>query len=241
MESIYRDETLDILCNERLKIIQKKKGYRFSIDAIILANFITLKRHERALDIGTGCGIIPIYMSVMGKTNRITGVEIQDELYELAIKNKEINECVNVDFIKGDIRDMADSLRAMNFRVVFSNPPFTKENTGRRCPGKSRLLARYESTLSLDSLINCASSILSDKGRLYLIYPVKRLGELIYTAKNRRFEPKRIRFVHPRSDEKANLFLIEFIKNGGIEIIIEKPLYIYENIYYTHEIKSYYQ
>jgi len=241
MENIHRDETLDILCNERLKIIQKKKGYRFSIDAIILANFVTLKRNERALDIGTGCGIIPIYLAVNGKTNRITGVEIQEELYGLALKNKELNGCDNVDFIKGDIREMADSIKNMNFHVVFSNPPFTKENTGRRCPRESRLLARHESTLSLESLLNSASSILRDKGRLYLIYPVRRLGELVYTAKAKRLAPKKIRFIHPRHGEKATLFLIEFIKNGGIEVIVEKPLYIYENIYYTQEIKSYYQ
>ncbi|HOV90313.1 MAG TPA: methyltransferase [Syntrophorhabdaceae bacterium] len=241
MEIINPDETLDILCNDRLKIIQKKEGYRFSIDAIILANFVTLKKQDRVLDIGTGCGIIPIYMTIMGKTNKITGIEIQGELFELAEKNREFNRCYNVDFIKGDVTRIIDRLKDMRFQVIISNPPYTKEKSGRKSPGKSRLLARYESTLSLESLIETASIILGNKGRLYLIYPVRRLGELIYTAKTKRLEPKRIRFVHPRYDEKANLFLIELIKNSGIQMTVEKPLYIYEDIYYTHEIASYYQ
>lgn len=241
MEITAVDETLDILCNNRLRMIQKKRGYRFSIDAVILANFITLKEHERVLDIGTGCGIIPIYMAVNGKTNSIIGVEIQEELFELAKKNKEINSCDNVDFIKGDVTEITDRLKDMHFHVIISNPPYTKERSGRKCPAESRLLARYESTLSLESLLMAASTILDNKGRLYLIFPARRLGEFIYTAKSKRLEPKRIRFVHPRYDERANLFLIECIKNSGVHMIVEKPLYIYEDIYYTHEIEGYYQ
>lgn len=238
---IFEDETLDLLCNERLKIIQKKDGYRFSIDAILLANFIKLKKNERALDIGTGCGIIPIYMTLKGYKNNITGIEIQDELFGLAVRNREINNCKNLEFIKGDLESKIKELKAKPFDVVMSNPPYTKQDTGRRCPTDSRLVARYESALSLQSLLSAASSVLNRKGRLYLIYPVRRLGEVVYSAKSKRFEPKRLRFVHPKRDNKANLFLIEFIKEGGIEVTVEKPLYIYENIYYTDEIKNYYQ
>lgn len=240
-ERLDRDFTVDILCNEKLKILQKKNGYRFSIDAIILANFVKLKRYEKVLDIGTGCGIIPIYMAtIMGYKNRFTGIEIQDELYELALKNKEINSCENIEFIHGDIKTEIDRLKKTPFDVVISNPPFTREQTGRKCPNRSRLIARHETLLPLETLLHVASIALKQKGRLYLIYPVKRLGELINMAKSKELETKRIRFVHPRINERANLFLVEFVKKGGIEVIVEKPLYIYENFYYTEEIKDYY-
>ncbi|HOJ42620.1 MAG TPA: methyltransferase domain-containing protein [Syntrophorhabdaceae bacterium] len=241
IETFEKDLTLDVLCNEKIRIFQKKKGYRFSIDAIILANFVRLKKQERVFEIGTGCGIIPIYMTViMGYRNKFTGIEIQQELYQLALKNKEINHCENIEFIKGDVRESIPDFKGIYFDVVISNPPYTKEKTGRTCPTPSRLIARHEKLLPIESLLIAASRILKQKGRLYLIYPVKRLGELIYKAKSEEFEAKRVRFVHPRRDERANLFLVEFVKKGGIELIVEKPLYIYENFYYTEEIRRYY-
>lgn len=241
LKTLDKDLTLDILCNEKLKILQRKKGYRFSIDAILIANFVNVKPHEKVLDIGTGCGIIPIYMTViLGYKNTFIGIEIQKELLELALKNKEINSCKNVEFICGDIREYTKVLKNTPFDVVISNPPFTRKKTGRTCPDESRLIARHEGTLSLESLLSAAKALLKQKGRLYLIYPVRRMGELIWKAKSEEFEAKRVRFVHPKKHEGANLFLIEFIKKGGVEVKVEKPLYIYENFYYTDEIKSYY-
>ena len=90
-EAVGQDETLDILCEDRLQIIQRRDGYRFSIDAILLANFITLKKHERLLDIGSGCGIMPIYMSKKGFANEMLGVEIQKDLYDASLRNKTLN------------------------------------------------------------------------------------------------------------------------------------------------------
>ena len=240
MEITAVDETLDILCNNRLRMIQKKRGYRFSIDAVILANFITLKKHERVLDIGTGCGIIPIYMAVNGKTNSIIGVEIQEELFDVSQKNILINDTPNVKFIHGDIKYMERELKRTPFHVVVANPPYTKRHTGRKSNQASRVMARYESQIELSTLVSIASSLLFKKGRFYTIYPSKRLGELIYTAKTYRLEPKRMRFIHPSKEKPANLFLAEFIKEGGIEIKVEKPLYIYDNDNYTDELQTYY-
>ena len=90
------DETLDVLCNEKVLLIQKRKGYRFSMDPFLLANFIRLKRDETLLDVGTGCGIIPIYMAKRGCNNRLVGIEIQDELFDLAVRNRDLNECGKV-------------------------------------------------------------------------------------------------------------------------------------------------
>jgi tRNA1Val (adenine37-N6)-methyltransferase len=240
-EAIGSLDTFDLLCEEKLKIIQNKNSYRFSIDAFLLANFITLKKSERLLDIGTGCGIIPIYMAKRGLTNSMLGVEIQHDLFSLAIKNKDLNGLSDrIGFLEGDIAKHLHTLRQTPFHVVVSNPPYTRKGSGRTSPGHSRYIARYESKLDLSGLLSAASSLLNKKGRFYIIYPARRLGELISAAGLNRLELKRLRIIHPRRDEGANLFLAEFIKDGGIGVTIEKPLYIYENSHITEEIKKYY-
>jgi len=234
------DETIDILCQGGLEIIQKKAGYRFSIDPILLANFVRTKKHERILDIGTGCGIIPIYMSRKGCQNEMVGVEIQKDLYEVALKNKMLSSCSNVTYLHDDIKSCFNALKKTPFHVVISNPPYTAERTGRQCPVPSRLVARHESPLSLSDLTSISSALLYKKGRFYVIYPSRRLGELINTARFAKLELKRLRFVYPRKEKGSNLFLAEFMKEGGMGTTVEKPLYIYENGGYTAEIDSYY-
>jgi len=233
------NETLTVLCGEKLKLLQEHNTYRFSIDPILLANFAHLKRRERMLDIGTGCGIIPIYMALRYPENTLMGIEIQKELFDLAVRNLQLNNAANVRFLQGDVRTRAKTLPAP-FDVVVSNPPYVKQRTGKASPQPSRYLARYESRLDLDSLCAIAGSLLYTKGRLYVIYPAKRLGEFISIARAHGLEPHRLRLIHPRKGEPANLFLIQCVKGGGIELKVEKPLYIYENSDYTEEIKAYY-
>ena len=233
--------TLDILCNEQLKVFQVRNGYRFSIDAFLLANFLTLKRGESLLDIGTGCGIIPIYLSKKGYMNHMLGVEIQDDLFNAAMKNKELNDVGDdMEFMKGDINQHVAGLATRGFQVVVSNPPYTKKRSGRMSPGYSRYIARYESCLDLSQLVSAASSLLTKKGRFYVIYPTRRLGELIYEARSKKLELKRLRMVHPRKDGEANLFLAEFIKEGGIGATVERPLYVYEDGRITEEVNKFY-
>jgi len=234
-------QTVDLLCKEKLKIIQNKNAYRFSIDSFLLANFIVLKKGERLLDIGTGCGIIPIYISKRGYINSMTGIEIQDELFNLALKNKKLNNIDNqITFLRGDVKKFVDKMKKKPFQIVISNPPYTKKGSGRTSPGTSRYIARYESKLDLSELLSAASSLLNKKGRFCIIYPTKRLGELIAVAALNKLEVKRLRIIYSRSDEEANLFLAEFIKEGGIGVKVEKPLYLYENDRLTEEVEKYY-
>ena len=233
------DESLTILCHERLKLLQKKGAYRFSLDPILLANFITLKKQERMLDIGTGCGIIPIYMSSRYPQNSLMGVEIQQELFDLAARNVCLNGCENVQFLHGDVRTLAEGLGSP-FQVVVSNPPYIKRGSGRESPQRSRHLSRCESLLDLNSFFAISASLLQTKGRLYLIYPARRLAELVSIATAHGLTPRRLRLVHPRSNEPANLFLIECMKGGGAELKVERPLYIYKDREYTEEVASYY-
>jgi tRNA1Val (adenine37-N6)-methyltransferase len=234
-------QTLDILCEEKLKFFQKKDGYRFSIDAFLIANFVALKKGERLLDIGTGCGIIPIYLAKKGYTNHMLGVEIQDDLFDLAMKNKTLNNISDhIKFLKGDIRNQVSKLKQESINVIVSNPPYTKKHSGRVSPGDSRYIARYESFLNLSELLSTTASLLDKKGRFCVIYPSKRLGELVYTAGLHKLELKRLRLVYPRKNKEANLFLAEFLKEGGIGVKLEEPLYIYENGCNTEEVKKYY-
>lgn len=240
MIEVVADETQSTLCNGKLLLIQKKDGYRFSMDSILLANFIRLKKNERVLDIGVGCGIIPIYLRKKGFSNPMLGVEIQEEQLLIAARNRDLNGCADMEFIGGDIMDLEKTLKRTPFHVIVSNPPFIKTRSGRINPGISRRISRQETTLRIDSLVSAVSSLLFKKGRFYVIYPTKRLGELIYTAAPRRLELKRLRLIHPRKGDNGNLFLAEFIKEGGVQVIVEKPLYIYDNDQYTDEISSYY-
>ena len=237
-ELVGCDETLDVLCGERVRLIQKKKGYRFSMEPVLLGNFIALKARETFLDIGAGCGVIPIYLSRKGVKNSLVGIEIQDELYSLSLRNKELNGCANVEFVKGDVRTAWKELG--QFHVVASNPPYVKERTGRKSPGESRMLARCESALDLPSLLAAASSLLASRGRLYMIYPSRRLAELLWASKSMSLEPKRLRPVYSRRGEKAVLSLVECMKNGGASLKVEPPLYIFEENDYTEEVKTYY-
>jgi tRNA1Val (adenine37-N6)-methyltransferase len=237
-ELLRSDETLDVLCGEKVRVIQKKRGYRLSMDPLLLANFVTLKEHETLLDVGTGCGIIPIYMTQKGCGNRLAGVEIQDELYELSVRNRELNGCRNVEFFKGDAKVCCKDLGF--FHVVVSNPPYVKVSTGRPSPGQSRSLARCETTLDLPSLVSIASSMLFSRGRFYIIYPAKRLAELLCVSKGKHLEPKRLRLVHSRLGEPAVLFMAECVKDGGVDLKVEPPLYIFSDDEYSQEVKAYY-
>ncbi len=240
-EIVEKDETLDILCNEQLRIIQKKRGYRFSIDAVLLASFVRLRKHERLLDIGSGCGIIPIYIARKGCTNDMTGVEIQKGLFDAAQKNRLINECAhNVRFINADIMTVIKDMKKDPFQVVVSNPPYTKRRSGRTCPDESRFLARYEEKLDIEMLTTAAASLLSKKGRFYVIYPAHRLAELVHAAHSKKLMLKKLRVVYPRQNEKANLILAEFLKDAGIGVTIEKPLYVYNGDTISDEIKKFY-
>jgi len=234
-----RDETLDAICGQNLKLVQKKKGYRFSIDPILLANFVALKTGQSMLDIGTGCGIIPLYMAARGAANPMLGVEIQEELYHLAQRNRELNRADDVQFLKGDVRSLRATMSGL-FHVVVSNPPYVKQRTGRSCPTRSRYLARQQSVLDLPALLSAAKRLLYSRGRLCLVYPSRRVGEVVFEAKARGLEPKRIRFVHPRPGEPSNLFLLECVKDGGPEVTVMEPLYVYRGEAYSDEVQSYY-
>lgn len=221
------DETLDTI--KDVKIIQSRDGYRFSIDAILLENFISARRLEKGIELGTGSGIISILLAKRFENTEITAVEIQWALAERARKNTELNDLTGkIHILSMDMRELRKEFPANGFDFVFSNPPFRKTETGRMSTDEERAIARHEIEISLPDLISTAAYLLKHNGRFYMIYHPFRLAELVSLLRESRLEPKRMRFVHSRPGEEAKMVLIEAIKGAGIWLKIEPPLYLFE-------------
>ncbi|MGQ9707101.1 MAG: tRNA1(Val) (adenine(37)-N6)-methyltransferase [bacterium] len=221
-----------------MKIHQPRKGYRFSIDSILLSHFARPQKNATIIDIGCGVGIIGLILTSKREDIKVIGVEIQKELHDLALENIKANSLEDrMNVILSDIKDINRYLPSGRFQFVISNPPYIKPGRGRVPPDSVKAIAKSESEMSIDDLIKSANYLLKNRGRFSLIWTARRFAGLIYNLKVRNFEPKRIRFVHTYSDRKANLVLVEAVKNGGEELIIEKPLIIWNDVgVYTDEV-----
>jgi tRNA1Val (adenine37-N6)-methyltransferase len=223
------DETLDLFLDGKLQIIQKKKGYRFSVDTLLLGQFVRIRKNERVIDLGTGCGILPLILSQNTKDNSFVGVEIQRGLAECAEKNVVLNHLEGrVSILKQDFRELKTIFQQGSFDVVVSNPPYREYQTGRINPSMDKAIARHEIKGKLEDLISMASYLLPPKGRCYLIFPALRTVDLFVALRKGKLEPKRIQFVHPRVGEEAKFILVESFKASGVELKITRPLILKE-------------
>jgi tRNA1Val (adenine37-N6)-methyltransferase len=224
------DETLDPFFDGSLQILQKKKGYRFSVDAILLSQFISLRKGEKAIDLGTGCGIVPLLLAKATKAHSFVGIEIQRELAELARRNVALNRLdEHITILHRDFKTLKGVFSPGAFDVVFSNPPYRKRLAGRVNPIPEKAIARHEIKGTLDDLIKMAAYLLPAKGRCYLIYSASRAVDLLFTLRRCNLEPKRLRFVHPKKKEDAKFMLVESVKASGTELKIMEPLVISES------------
>lgn len=222
------DETLDTFFNGKLQIIQKKKGYRFSIDAVLLSQFIKIRKNERVIDLGTGCGILPFLLSHTTNGHSFVGVEIQKGLAECAKKNVVLNHLEDrISILKQDFRELKGTFPPGSFDVALSNPPYRKFRTGRINPSLEKAIARHEIKGTLEDLISIVSYLLPPKGRCYLIFPALRIVDLLVVLRGEKLEPKRLQFVHPRMGEEAKFILIESIKTSGVELKLMEPLILH--------------
>lgn len=219
------DETLDSFFDRRIQILQKKRGYRFSIDAVLLSQFIKIRKNEKVIDLGTGCGILPLLLCHETKAHSFVGVEIQKDLAELAKRNILLNHLEDrISILKNDFRTLKTIFPPGSFHVVLSNPPYRKYRTGRVNPTLEKAIARHEIKGTLEDLLSMASYLLPPKGRCYLVFPALRTVDLLVTLRNQRLEPKRLQFVYPRLHEEANFILTESIKASGVELRVMDPL-----------------
>jgi tRNA1Val (adenine37-N6)-methyltransferase len=222
------DETLDTFFNGKLQIIQKKRGYRFSIDAVLLSQFTKVHKNEKVIDLGTGCGILPLLLSLTTKAHSFTGVEIQKGLVDCAKKNVLLNHLEDrISILKQDFRKLKGTFPPGSFDIILSNPPYRKYRTGRINPSIEKAVARHEIKGTLEDLVSIASYLLPPKGRCYLIFPAMRTVDLLVALRSGKLEPKRLQFVHPRIGEEAKFILIESIKASGIELKLMEPLILH--------------
>ena len=213
-------ETIDNFKDGSLRIIQSKTGYRFSIDAILLSDFVTIKKNDTVVELGTGCGVIPLSLLISKPVKHVYCLEIQPELACQALRNAKLNKLdEKMSVILGDMRNL--SLRPSIANVVVCNPPYRRRESGRINPDNQRAIARHEIHTSLDDIINASKYLLSTKGRLSMIYPAERLTDLIDVLRKAGFEPKKMRVIYPDIGANAKLVLMEawFAGNSGLTVL----------------------
>ena len=216
------------------KIIQNRERFCFGMDAVLLTGFAKVGKGERALDLGTGTGIIPILLEA--KT------EGQPESAEMARRSVMLNNLQErIKIVDGDIKEASKIFGAASFNVVTTNPPYMTENHGVKNPDEPKAIARHEIKCNLEDVIRESAKLLKPKGRFYMVHRPRRLAEIISLMKEYRIEPKRLRMIHPFADRDANMLLIEGVRGGKSMMVVEPPLIVYEKPgVYTKEIHEIY-
>ena len=236
------EERLDDLQRNGYQIIQKKDGFCFGMDAVLLSGFAVVKPGEKAIDLGTGTGIIPILLEAKYEGEHYTGLEIQDEVAEMAARSVALNHLEErVSIVKGDIKEASRLFGAASFDVVTSNPPYMNDAHGLKNPDLPKAIARHEVLCTLDDVAREAAKLLRPGGRFYMVHRPHRLIEIITALTKYKLEPKRMKMVHPFVDKEANMVLIEAVRGGKSMIKVEAPIVVYrEPGVYTQEIYDIY-
>ncbi len=240
---LKEDERIDDLELDKLKIIQNKNGFCFGIDSVLLTDFSkTIKAGSNVIDLGTGTGILPILLSSKTVDTKFTGIEIQNEVAEMAGRSIKLNNLENrIEILNLNILDLKQKYKKGNFDVVITNPPYKKLNSGVINEQKNKIISRHEITASLEDFIEIASYLLKDLGEFYMVHRPDRLVDIFTIMRDKKIEPKKIRFVFPNKNKNANLVLIKGIKNAKPFLQYENNLYIYdEKENYTEEILKIY-
>lgn len=212
--------------NNGYKLIQKKDGFRFSVDAVILSDFFSPTKKGKILDIGCGNGIIPILLYSKGKGEDITGVEIQEENCELALKNVKLNNLE--EYIKIENNDVKEYPKGNTFDYIISNPPYMEVDGKKQNILSCKSIARHELTLNLYDLIRNAKRLLKPMGSITLVHRSYRFTDISRILEDCGFSLKRVRFVYYSKDRNSNLVLVEAFKGKKCKLEIEPPLFLEE-------------
>ncbi|MEG0775422.1 tRNA1(Val) (adenine(37)-N6)-methyltransferase [Clostridium sp.] len=242
MDIVRDDETLDDLQLKGIKIIQKKSGFRFGVDAVLLANFSNVKKNARVIDLCSGTGIIPFILSGKTEAKNIVGIEIQEEFVEMANRTSRINSLEDrVNFINEDLTNIKFLKTIEKAEVVTVNPPYKLQNTGIININDKNAIARHEICCTLEDVIIAARILLKDNGRFFMVHRPERIVDILTLMRKHKIEPKRIKLVHPKPNKAPNIVLIEGQRDGGSFFKFEDPLYVHmEDGSYSEEIKKIY-
>jgi tRNA1(Val) A37 N6-methylase TrmN6 len=244
MDSMFlkNDETLDDLQLKGICVIQKKDTFRFGVDAVLLANFAKVKKGARILDLCSGTGIIPFILAGKTDASSIIGIEIQDEMVEMAKRSVLFNKLEDrIEFIQRDLKDLEYLKTLPQVEVVTVNPPYKLKNSGIINVDDRNAIARHEIKCTLEDVVIAAKIIMKDNGKIFMIHRPDRLADIIYTMRNYKIEPKLIRMIQPNVKQAPNMVLVEGQNNGGRFLKWEVPIYIYNlDGSYSDEINSIY-
>ncbi len=219
--------SIDSIWDPSLKIQQSRKGYRFALDAVLLAHFLQIKPTEIALEIGCGNGVIPILLSRLKKFRKIVAVEIQSELADLARTNVERNHAEQIEIMNADATQLHERLSANSFDLLYSNPPYRKLGSGKLNPSPEKAIARHEIHLKLEDLVSVADYFLKPDGRLSVILPTFRENDWMQLLSQWKYFLIEQQYVHSFRNEPAAFVLTTANKNSKALSEIE-PLVIYE-------------
>ena len=227
----------ELLGYESIKIIQDEDMFSFSLDSMLLANFIDTTGAKRIIDLGTGNGPIPLFLTLKTKAC-IIGVEIQKEVASLAKRSVELNHFEDqIEIINDDLKGIYKKVGANSFDIVSSNPPYFPYKEDSMINKNDYLtIARHEVKAKLIDIILEAKKLLVDGGRFYMVHRVNRLTEVIKELENNNFGIKKIQMIYPKTDGEAMMFLVESRKNKPSDLKVIKPLYVYDGDNYTSEV-----
>lgn len=243
MSNLLREgERLDDLQRSNLQIIQNPAKFCFGMDAVLLSGFVTVKKGENVLDLGTGTGIIPILLSAKTQGSHFTGLEIQEEMAEMADRSVRLNKITDrVEICQGDLKKASAIFGASSFDVVTCNPPYMNQNHGLKNPDDAKAIARHEVLCTLEDVIRESARCLKPGGRFAMVHRPHRLAEMMRLMAAYGLEPERIRMVHPYVESEANMVLLEASRGGNPWMKAEPPVIVFEKPgVYTREIRKVY-
>jgi len=230
----------EYLFGEKINVSQPEKGYRFSMDPFILAAHIKPINGDKIIDIGCGCGIIPLIFASKYSGLQITGIEIQKGLATFAKKNVADNHFEDtIHIIHKNIKNINISDINGKADIIVSNPPYKKKGSGRLNPSSQKAVARHEISLDIDLLLECSTRLLKEQGRLYFIFPAQRLSECMLTMEKNHLFLHFIRYIHIKKNEPAKLVIFGATKQKGNSVTTAPPFYVYGfDNRYTKEYNS---
>ena len=240
--TIKENERIDDLQRNGYRIIQDPDRFCFGMDAVLLSGFAIAKKGDKVLDMGTGTGIIPILMEAKTEAEHLTGLEIQPESADMALRSVKLNRLEDkISIVTGDIKEAKNLFPKASFQVITSNPPYMIGQHGLVNPHSEKAIARHEVLCTLEDVVENAAALLVPGGHFYMVHRPFRLAEIFTTLTKYRLEPKRMQLVYPYIDKEPNMVLIEATRGGKSRLQVEKPLIVYEKPgVYTKEIYDVY-
>ena len=233
-------KVINDLLGYNLKIVQDTEYFNFSLDSVLLVNFLNLKKNMNILDICSGNCPIPLMLSTK-TSSKIVAVEIQKEIYNLAKESIELNNLQNqIEVLNMDAKDLTDSFETDSFDLITCNPPYFKNNElSKKNDNNIKTIARHELMINLEEIIKLSRKLLKNNGSLVMVHRPERLSEIISIMLDNNISPKRIQFIYPKDNKDSNMLIIEGTKNGNNSLKVLNPIIIHnEDGSYKDNIKE---